>query len=316
MAGNGAIQEQLRRLGAHGSARSPRSCRSCARRGEMPGAAELAEEAKDLARRLESGRLDRQLVERQERLFRRMLDAGRTLQGRRRTSGRSGRAPPQPTTACTSLRPSGHDCWATTIACECRRGKSCSSSPPRSAGSWWTTSGVFRRRDDDSRAARACWLSPCWPFRWPLRAGRPSPAPSSWSARGKYGAAAEAYRAVLAASRPIRPRCSVSSACWCPSTGPARFCRKSGRHWRQASSGSVYGVALRAWAAADEPDSMRAVAMRWTEVAPATRRRIGSGERRRWTCAIVGPHWRRTAADGTGFNDPTPWPRSWPSWRS
>ena len=35
----------------------------------------------DLAKRLESGRIDRQIVERQERLFRRMLDAGRTLQG-------------------------------------------------------------------------------------------------------------------------------------------------------------------------------------------------------------------------------------------
>jgi hypothetical protein len=48
----------------------------------LPGAAELAQEAGDLARRLESGRLDRQIVERQERLFRHMLDAGRTLQGR------------------------------------------------------------------------------------------------------------------------------------------------------------------------------------------------------------------------------------------
>ena len=50
--------------------------------GDIPGAAELGDEAEDLARRLESGRLDRQIVERQERLFRRMLDAGRTLQGR------------------------------------------------------------------------------------------------------------------------------------------------------------------------------------------------------------------------------------------
>jgi uncharacterized Zn finger protein len=31
---------------------------------------------------MERGRLDRETVERQERLFRRMLDAGRTLQGR------------------------------------------------------------------------------------------------------------------------------------------------------------------------------------------------------------------------------------------
>ncbi|HLB54718.1 MAG TPA: hypothetical protein VJK71_06390, partial [Gemmatimonadales bacterium] len=32
-------------------------------------------------RQLERGRLDREVVARQERLFRRMLDAGRTLQG-------------------------------------------------------------------------------------------------------------------------------------------------------------------------------------------------------------------------------------------
>ena len=82
MAGNGAIREQLRQLGATASAPSPRSCRSCEGRGNIPGAGEMADEAKDLARRLEGGRLDRQMVERQERLFRRMLDAGRTLQGR------------------------------------------------------------------------------------------------------------------------------------------------------------------------------------------------------------------------------------------
>ncbi len=45
-----------------------------------PNAAEqLAEEALQLARALEAGRLDRETVERQERLFRRLLDAGRTL---------------------------------------------------------------------------------------------------------------------------------------------------------------------------------------------------------------------------------------------
>jgi hypothetical protein len=49
--------------------------------GQLPGAGEFAREAEELARRLEAGRLDRQTVERQERLFRRMLDAGRTLEG-------------------------------------------------------------------------------------------------------------------------------------------------------------------------------------------------------------------------------------------
>lgn len=81
MAGNGAIQEQLQRLAARQRALADEMQKLRAQ-GEIPGAAELADEAKELARRLESGRLDRQLVERQERLFRRMLDAGRTLQGR------------------------------------------------------------------------------------------------------------------------------------------------------------------------------------------------------------------------------------------
>ena len=81
LAGTGAGQEQIRRLGAHQRALAERLERLRAG-GAMPGAAELAQEAKELARHLEAGRLDRQTVERQERLFRRMLDAGRTLQGR------------------------------------------------------------------------------------------------------------------------------------------------------------------------------------------------------------------------------------------
>jgi len=81
MAGGGAIREQLLRLGAEQRALAE-EMEKMRGEGQIPGAAELADEAKELARRLESGRLDRQLVERQERLFRRMLDAGRTLQGR------------------------------------------------------------------------------------------------------------------------------------------------------------------------------------------------------------------------------------------
>ncbi len=48
---------------------------------QAPGTRDLAEEARELARKLEAGRLDRETVERQERLFKRMLDAGRSLQG-------------------------------------------------------------------------------------------------------------------------------------------------------------------------------------------------------------------------------------------
>jgi len=81
MMGQGAqMQEQLRQLGAQQRALAERLERMRAG-GQIPGANDLAEEAKELARQLEAGRLDRQTVERQERLFRRMLDAGRTLQG-------------------------------------------------------------------------------------------------------------------------------------------------------------------------------------------------------------------------------------------
>jgi hypothetical protein len=47
--------------------------------GASNAAEELAEEALEVARELEAGRLDRETVERQEQLFRRLLDAGRTL---------------------------------------------------------------------------------------------------------------------------------------------------------------------------------------------------------------------------------------------
>ncbi|MDH5643409.1 MAG: hypothetical protein OEY63_04330, partial [Gemmatimonadota bacterium] len=47
--------------------------------GGPASAEELAEEALEVAAELEAGRLDRTTVERQERLFRRLLDAGRTL---------------------------------------------------------------------------------------------------------------------------------------------------------------------------------------------------------------------------------------------
>jgi hypothetical protein len=47
--------------------------------GDVTGADQLAQEAGEIARDLDQGRLDRETVERQEQLFRRLLDAGRTL---------------------------------------------------------------------------------------------------------------------------------------------------------------------------------------------------------------------------------------------
>jgi hypothetical protein len=78
--GGAALQQALRRLGAQQRALAEQLERMRGQ-GTMPGAGGMANEAKDVARQLEAGRLDRQTVERQERLFRRMLDAGRTLQG-------------------------------------------------------------------------------------------------------------------------------------------------------------------------------------------------------------------------------------------
>jgi hypothetical protein len=81
MAGRGAVQEQLRQLAAKQRALA-QELEKLQGKGGISGAGQMAEEAKELSRQLEAGRLDRQVVERQERLFRRMLDAGRTLQGR------------------------------------------------------------------------------------------------------------------------------------------------------------------------------------------------------------------------------------------
>ena len=81
MAGSGAIREQLQRLAAKQRALA-QELEKLRGEGSLPGAGDMADEAAQLSRRLEGGRLERQTVERQQRLFRRMLDAGRTLQGR------------------------------------------------------------------------------------------------------------------------------------------------------------------------------------------------------------------------------------------
>jgi hypothetical protein len=103
MAGDLALQQQLQALAARQRAVAQEMERMRAQ-GQIPGARDLAEEARDLARKLGAGQLDRATVERQERLFRRMLDAGRTLEGqdtdqqkeRQSTSARDGevRLPP------------------------------------------------------------------------------------------------------------------------------------------------------------------------------------------------------------------------------
>jgi hypothetical protein len=73
--------------------------------GDQPGTGELAAEAEAIARALERGALTRETVERQERLYRRLLDAGRLLRGPEADDERERRA----TTATPGnvLRPAG-----------------------------------------------------------------------------------------------------------------------------------------------------------------------------------------------------------------
>jgi hypothetical protein len=78
--GGQAVLEQLRALAGRQRALAEQLERLKAT-GASPAAGPLADEARELARQLEAGRLDRRTIERQNRLYRRLLDAGRTLTG-------------------------------------------------------------------------------------------------------------------------------------------------------------------------------------------------------------------------------------------
>jgi hypothetical protein len=77
-AGQAAILEQLRALAARQRALAEQLERMQAQ-GMSSAAGPLAQEARELARQLEAGRLDQRTIERQQRLYHRLLDAGRTL---------------------------------------------------------------------------------------------------------------------------------------------------------------------------------------------------------------------------------------------
>ncbi|HKB76477.1 MAG TPA: hypothetical protein VKC58_07770, partial [Myxococcales bacterium] len=78
--GGQAVLQQLRALAARQRQLAEQLERMQAE-GASGAAGPLAAEARELARQLEAGRLDPRTVERQERLYRRLLDAGRTLSG-------------------------------------------------------------------------------------------------------------------------------------------------------------------------------------------------------------------------------------------
>ena len=78
-AGGDQLMQELQALAAQQRALAQQLERMRAQ-NELTGMGELAEEADRIAQDLEAGRLNREIVERQEQLFRRLLDAGRTLE--------------------------------------------------------------------------------------------------------------------------------------------------------------------------------------------------------------------------------------------
>ena len=79
-AGGDAVMQQLRALAARQRALAEQLERLQAG-GDASAAGALAQEARELARQLEAGRLDARTVQRQERLYRKLLDSGRSLTG-------------------------------------------------------------------------------------------------------------------------------------------------------------------------------------------------------------------------------------------
>jgi hypothetical protein len=78
--GGGAVMQRLRELAGRQRALAEQLERLQAG-GDAGAAGALAQEARELARQLEAGRLDPRTIERQQRLYRKLLDAGRSLSG-------------------------------------------------------------------------------------------------------------------------------------------------------------------------------------------------------------------------------------------
>ena len=111
--------------------------------------------------------------------------------------------------------------------------------------------------------------------------------------RGNYPAAAEAYRAVLAGA-PGEPAALLGlERVLLPLDRSAEILPvvRAGMAANPRSS-PIYGVALRAWAAMDQPDSMRAVAERWAEIVPGDETPY-----REWGVAALGRHDRSGALE-------------------
>lgn len=87
--------------------------------------------------------------------------------------------------------------------------------------------------------------------------------------RGDYAGAAQAYRAVLSAKPADVSALLGLERSLLPLSRTAEMLPVVGAALKAApTSSTVYGIALRAWAAADQPDSVRSLAERWARLAP------------------------------------------------
>ena len=87
--------------------------------------------------------------------------------------------------------------------------------------------------------------------------------------RGDYAGAAAAYRAVLAGKPADVSALLGLERSLLPLNRSAEILPMVGKALVAApSSSAVFGIALRAWAAADQPDSVRRTAERWARIAP------------------------------------------------
>lgn len=111
--------------------------------------------------------------------------------------------------------------------------------------------------------------------------------------RGNYAEAAAAYRSVLAARPGDAAALLGLERVLLPINRSAEIIPQV-RAALAASptSGAVYGVALRGWAAAEQPDSMRAVAERWARAAPGD-----EAPYREWGAAALGRRDRAGALE-------------------
>jgi tetratricopeptide (TPR) repeat protein len=87
--------------------------------------------------------------------------------------------------------------------------------------------------------------------------------------RGDYPAAVAAYRAVLAAKPADVSALLGLERSLLPLSRGGEMLKVVGPALEAAPTNpSVYGIALRAWATADQPDSLRSLAERWAQIAP------------------------------------------------